>query len=161
MLHFSLKPVLHLTICGSTCCLRAKNGQIARHSQGARAMFFTPQTTRKKEFWHDHNFLRAPCNFRFAVIPQGTCTKKECYPCNLIAHVASLKWGVRGEMLRDTYLCLNFQLHSPCQACVKWVQLTWLVLVKCVRRLACKRDSRGKNTLYSTWYQCLSFEGQL
>jgi hypothetical protein len=105
-----------------------------------------------EEFWHNHNFLRAPCDCRFAFSLQGTCSKKECYPWDL-ALVASLEWGVKGsrrnvtsEQVRETYLCVTFHLRSPCQVRFKWVQLTWLVLVKYVRRLGCKRDSMGART---------------
>jgi hypothetical protein len=148
--------------------LRAVYGQKLAKSQGTRKVhvrcFYPADHTQKpaEGFWHDHNFLRATCDFRFAFGPQGTCTKKECYPCDLLAHAASLKWGVREENWRPnnygTRTCISL---GTCVPRVKWVQLTWLVLVKCVCRLACKRDSRGKNALYSTWYQSLYFEGQL
>ena len=35
--------------------------------------------------WHAHYFLCAPCDFRFAVSPQGTCTKNVRCPCVLLA----------------------------------------------------------------------------
>ena len=34
---------------------------------------------------HAHYFLRQSCDFRFAVSPQGLCTKNVRYPCILLA----------------------------------------------------------------------------
>jgi hypothetical protein len=154
-LKWYLKPVLHPAVLASTCCLRAKMAK----SQGTRKVhvrwFYPADHTQRlaEEFWLHHNFLRAPCDYRFAVSPQGTCTKKERYTCDLLALVASLKWQERGEKWHPnnygTRICVSL---STCVPRVKWVQLKWLVLVKCMCRLACKRDSRGKSALYSTWY---------
>jgi hypothetical protein len=84
-----------------------------------------------EEFSHDHNFLHAPCDYRFAVSPQGTCTKKEHYPCDLLALVASLKWRVRGEKWHPnnfrTRTCVSL---STCVPRVKWVQLKGIEKVR-------------------------------
>ena len=58
----------------------------ARHTYRT-CMDFWPadhtQTPAKKN-WHAHYFLRVSCDFRFAVSPQGTCTKNLRYPCVLL-----------------------------------------------------------------------------
>jgi hypothetical protein len=94
-----------------------------------------------EEIWHAHNFLRAPCDYRFAVCPQGTFTKKERYPCDLLALVASLKWRVREEkwhsnnygtrtcvslstcLSRVKYLSNEYNLSDLClsSACAAWL----------------------------------------
>jgi hypothetical protein len=56
----------------------------------AHVLCFYPADHLQK-FRHVHNFLHAPRDFRLAVSLQGTCTKKERYPCDLLAYVASLK----------------------------------------------------------------------
>jgi hypothetical protein len=122
-----------------------------------RYSYPTDHTQRpEEEFWHVHNFLRAPFVARDLYEERALPLRSPC---------ACRKFKMRGErrkmaskQVQDTYLCLAFHLRSPCQVRVKWVQLTWHVHIKCLCRLACKRDSRGKNALYSTWYQYLSFK---
>jgi hypothetical protein len=120
---YNIKPVLHSAVHASTCCLRAKICQIARHMQGARASFYPADHTQRlaEQFWHDHNFLRAPCDYRFAVSTQGTCTKKERYPCDLHALVASLKWRIRGEKWHpNNYVTRTCVSLSTCVPRVKY-----------------------------------------
>jgi hypothetical protein len=137
------KALLHPAVRTSTCCLRAKIGQIARHTQGARAVFLPRNHTQRpaEEFWHDHNCLRASCNYRFAVSPQGTCTKKERYLCDLLALVASLKWRIKGEKWHPnnygTRTCVSLSTCDPrvkyvsseynlCDACLSSACAAWL-----------------------------------
>jgi hypothetical protein len=108
--------------------LRAVYGQKLVKSQGTRKAhvrcFYPADHTQRptEDFWPDHNFLRAPCDYIFAVIPQGTCTKKERYPCDLLALVASLKWRVIGEKWHPnnygTHTCVSL---STCVPRVKYV----------------------------------------
>ena len=112
-------------------------------SQGTRKVhvrcFYPADHTQRpaEEFWHDHNFLRGPCYYRFVVSPQETCTKKERYPCDLLAPVASLKRRVRGEKWHPnnygTRICVS---RSTCVPRVKYVSgecnISDLWLVQCV-----------------------------
>jgi hypothetical protein len=146
------KWVLHLAVCASTCCLRAKIAQIASHTCGV----FTSQTTRKgsqKSFGMTIIFcvhLRSPArdSYEERALPLRS-------PC------ACRKFKMKGKrrkvaskQLRDTYLCLAFHLRSPCQIHVKWVQLKWLVLVKCwaawlargTHRASTRSTPHGTNT---------------
>jgi hypothetical protein len=120
--------------------LRAVYGQTLAKSQGTRKAhwrcFYPADHTQRhaEEFWHVHNFLRAPCNFRFAVSPQRTCTKKKRYPCHLLAHVTSLKWGMRGEKWhRNNYWTRTWLQHSTCFPLVKyvWSDLRIVILWLC------------------------------
>jgi hypothetical protein len=143
--------------------LRAVYGQKLDKSQGTRKVqvrsFYPADHTQRpaEKFWHDHNSLRAPCDYRFAVSPQGTCTKKERYLCDLLALVASLKWRVRGEKWHpNNYGTRTCVLLSTCVPRVKYVSreynLSDFCLSSACAALACKRDSRGKYSLYSTFY---------
>jgi hypothetical protein len=108
--------------------LRAVYGQKMAKSQStckAHVRCFYPADHTQKlaeEFWYDHYFLRAPCDYRFAVSRKGTCTKKEHYPCDLLALVAGLEWRVRGEKWHpnnyETRTCVSL---SPCFPHVKYV----------------------------------------
>jgi hypothetical protein len=141
------EPWLWLTLSQSYVLLRAVYGQKLAKSQGTRKAhvrcFYPADHTQRpaEEFWHGHNFLRAPCDFRFEFSPQGTCTKKERYPCDLLAHVASLKWGVSGEkwhpnsygtrtcvslatcVPRVKYVSSEYNLRDSCllSACAAWL----------------------------------------
>jgi hypothetical protein len=147
----NFRPVLHPAIRTSTCYLRAKIGQIARCTQGTRAVRADHTRRPAEDFWHVHNFLRAPCNFRFAVSPLvGTCTEKERYrwrsscACRKFKMIGERR-KVASKQLRDTYLCLTFHLCS-------------LVLVKCVCHVACKRDSRtGTHSICRLKVSCSNF----
>jgi hypothetical protein len=123
--------------------LRAVYEQKLTKSQGTRkahvqCSYPADHTQRPaEEFGHGHNSLHAPCDFRFAVSPQGTCTKKECYPCNILARVASLKWGMRGknghQKLTGHVLVSHFTLVFPvlctCQVSTAYVTRVYQVLV--------------------------------
>jgi hypothetical protein len=88
-----------------------------------------------REFLHVHNFLSAPYDFRFAVSPQGTCTKKK-RALPLRSPCVCRKFKMRGEgrkvaskQLRDKYLCLTFHLRSQCQVSTTYVTLACQVRV--------------------------------
>ena len=77
--------------------LRSFYGQKLAKAQGTRKgherhtfgtlrntyVFYPAEHTQRpaEKNWHAHYFLRASCDFRFAVSPQGTCTKNVRYPC--------------------------------------------------------------------------------
>jgi hypothetical protein len=130
--------------------LRVINGRKLAKSQSTckvhvRCVYPADHTQRPaKEFWHDHDFLRAPCDFRFAVSPQGTCTKKERCPCDLLAHVASLKWGVRGKKWHPnnyaTRTCLSL---STCLPRVKYVSSDYNLRDSCLASACAAWVARG------------------
>jgi hypothetical protein len=139
----SVKPVLHPAV-------RAVYGLKLAKSQGTRkahvrCSYPADHTKRPaEEFWHVHNFLRAPCDFRFAVSQQRTCTKKERYPCDLLAHVASLKWGVKGEKWHlnkyGTRTCVSI---STCVAHVKYVSSEYNLRDTCLSSACAAWLARG------------------
>jgi hypothetical protein len=139
--------ILRLSYIPPYVLLRAVHGQKLTKSQGTRTAyvrcFYPADHTQRpaEEFWHDLNFLHAPCDYRFADSLQGTCTKKERYPCNLLALVVSLKWRVRGEKWHPnnygTHTCVSLSTCVPrvkyvsseynlCDACLSSVCAAWL-----------------------------------
>jgi hypothetical protein len=146
--------------------LGAVYGEKLAKLQGTRkahVQYFHPaEHTRRpaEEFWHDHNFLRAPCDFRFAVSPQGTCTKKERYPCACRKFkMSGERRNVASKQLRDTYLCLTFHLCSPCQCQVSTTYVTRACEVRVPRGL--QEGLTGQERALLHMVQYLSFEGQL
>ena len=65
---------------------RAHYGTRTR-TYGTPTVFYPADHTQRpvEKNWHAHYFLRASCDFRFAVSPQGPCTKNVRYPCILLA----------------------------------------------------------------------------
>ena len=68
-------------------CTRKRHARHTTEHVRTRTVFYPAYHTQRpaEKNWHAHYFLCASCDFRFAVSPQGPCTKNVRYPCILLA----------------------------------------------------------------------------
>ena len=161
--HFSTGSLFNVTpaVRASACCLRSKISQIARHTYmyGTRTVFYSAGRTQgpAEKNWHAHYFLRASCDFRFAVIPQGTSTKNVRYPCVLLAYRRCKMVGksdlqtITGYVLVP-YFPLASQCMIPKHARAECVKCTTAVLEAHLARMTRKSHARSNIQFSYGWW---------
>ena len=130
----------------------------ARHPYGTRTFLYPADHTQRpaEKNWHAHYFLRASCDFRFAVSPQGACTKNVRYPCVLLA-CRTFKMVGKSDLQTSTghvrvpYFPLASQCMIPQHVRAECVKCTTAVLEAHLARTTRKSHARSNIQFSYGW----------